>query len=106
MSPRRSESGPVRMAKESEMPRARSRNGAPSELPEDVAAIGEPAQGEGEALELDARPVLAAAAAEVAPPLAGSTTRPGVIRRPAATAAVVADADSHEANDDRKPEAA
>jgi len=63
------------------MPRSRSRNEAPSDLPEDVAAIGEEALGEVAALDLDAAPLRTVSEAAVA--VEPATMRAaGVIRRP------------------------
>ena len=62
------------------MPRSRSRQEAASDLPEDVAAIGDEADGEAAALDLDTQPV----ARETGN---GTPTRAaGVIRRPAQVA--------------------
>ncbi len=61
------------------MPRSRSRNEASSDLPEDVAAIGEDTTADAAALDLDAPPLRAARVPDAAP-----SRSPGVIRRPAA----------------------
>jgi transcription termination factor Rho len=96
------------------MPRARSRNEAQSDLAEDIAAVGEEAVGEGEALELEPPSPRAAdgtaavaARAEAAPSSEASPVRAaGVIRRPAATVASEAPAPSAERRSEAPPSAA
>ena len=75
------------------MPRSRSRNEAQSDLAEDIAAVGDAVNGEGDALELDPpSEVKTTARVQSGAATEASPARAGVIRRPASSAASSASA--------------